>query len=273
MNKKILIIEDEQYLVDMYTTKFELEGYTVTSALDGPEGIKLAKKIKPDLILLDLVMPKMDGFEVLAQLRKLPEIKATKIYIFSNLGQTSEVEKGLGNGADGYFVKSNLTPSQLVNKVNNIFAGKNVSDEKVSVKPRKQSKCVGKVCAPEGKGLMVLLMEDERPILHMYQERLESEGMNVTATANGAWGLAQAKSKKFDVIIMDMNMPAMNGFRSLQEIKKSETNKNTPVMIVSNSAQDEEIERAKQLGADCFFLKAKITPSRLISEIKKRYAS
>ena len=273
MSKKILIIEDEQYLVDMYVVRFEAEGYKVMSALNGLDGIKLAKKEKPDLILLDLVMPKMDGFKVLEELRKLPAIKETKIYIFSNLGQTDEVAKGLNNGANGYFVKSNLTPSQLVNKVNNIFAGKTVSDEKVSVKPRKPAKCVGKICAPERGGLKVLLMEDEQPILHMYQDQLEKEGLAVTATANGAWGLAQAKSKKFDVIIMDMNMPAMNGFRSLTEIKKSEVNKNTPVMIVSNSAQDEEIERAKQLGADCFFLKAKITPSRLISEIKKRYGS
>lgn len=126
MPKKILIIEDEEYLSEMYKMKFEQEGYKAVIADDGAAGIELAIKIKPDLILLDLVMPKMDGYEVLKRIRQAEEIKDVKVYILSNLGQNEEVDKGFAAGADGYLIKANLTPSQLVKNIEKIFAGARV---------------------------------------------------------------------------------------------------------------------------------------------------
>lgn len=277
MDKKILIIEDEQYLIDMYTMKFESEGYQVISASNGQEGLKLAKKEKPDLILLDLIMPKMDGFQVLKEMRQDEATKNSIIYIFSNLGQGAEVEQGMENGANGYFVKSNLTPTQLLKKVKMILAGQDVVDDSKSadrlVAPKKYAKQKIKGSAKkDDSALSVLLIEDEAPILKMYQEKLENDGIAVEPSLNGAWGLNMATKRKFDVIIMDMNMPAMNGFKAIEEIRKSSENKETPIMVLSNSAQDAEITRAKKLGADHFFLKARITPSRLVKEINKRYA-
>lgn len=273
MANKILIIEDEQYLIDMYTMKFESEGYEVVSATNGLEGIELAKKESPDLVLLDLIMPKKDGFQVLEELRADEKTKDLIIYIFSNLGQGNEVEQGIAKGANGYFVKSNLTPTQLMKKVKKILSGEEVEDEgdEVKIKHKKISNKVRHTANTADNAVSVLLIEDEAPILNMYQSRLEKEGMLVHPSLNGAWGLNTAKKRKFDVIIMDMNMPAMDGYQAITEIKKSEVNKDTPIMALSNSAQDAEIAKAKKLGADCFLLKARITPSRLVKEIKKRY--
>jgi len=81
-NKKILIIEDENFLLDMYRMKFEKEGYTVFTSLTGEEGVRIAQKEKPDLILLDLVMPKMDGYQVLKKLKADKRTKDIKVYIF-----------------------------------------------------------------------------------------------------------------------------------------------------------------------------------------------
>ena len=119
-------------------------------------------------------------------------------------------------------------------------------------------------------GSKVLIIEDEVSILKMYQSRLEKEGMQVEPTANGAWGLKKAKQGDFDIIIMDISMPAMNGFKAIEELRKNESTKKTPIMVISNSAQDADIAKAKKLGADYFFLKSRITPSRLAKEIKKR---
>jgi len=121
MSKTICIVEDEPALLEMYRIKFTAEGYEVVTASNGEDGLKLIKKSQPDLVLLDLVMPRMDGYQVLAALRQDPVTVKTVVYIFSNLGQSSEVERGIAEGANGYFVKSNLTPSQLAAEVKKIL--------------------------------------------------------------------------------------------------------------------------------------------------------
>jgi len=119
--KKICIVEDEPSLLEMYKMKFTAEGYEVITASDGVFGLAAIKDSKPDLVLLDLVMPRMDGYQVLKELRSNPETAKQLVYIFSNLGQGAEIEKGIAEGANGYFVKSNLTPTQLAEEVKKIL--------------------------------------------------------------------------------------------------------------------------------------------------------
>lgn len=125
---KILIIEDEKCLLDMYRLKFEHCGYQVATAANGAEGLKTAKKEKPDLILLDLLMPVMNGYEFLEKFSQDKFLKKTKVYIWSNLGQESEIEKGLKAGADGYFIKTKMTPGQLADKVMEVLGEENKKD-------------------------------------------------------------------------------------------------------------------------------------------------
>ncbi|MDD5032104.1 MAG: response regulator [Patescibacteria group bacterium] len=272
VSKKILIIEDEEALSEMYKMKFEQEGYEVLAASDGTEGIDLAKKKKPDLILLDLVLPGMNGYEVLEKLRAAEETKKGKIYILSNLGQSGEIKKGLEDGADGYMVKANLTPSQLAENVKKIFGEQTVGAKKQTMAALPKKEKSGKV---EGgnqsmpAGLSVLLIEDEEAIIEMYNLRLTKDGFSVEIAKNGAWGIKRAKEKKFDVIIVDMMMPAMNGYKAIVELKGDERTKNTPVIVLSNSAQDKDVEKAKKLGAASYLLKSSITPARLVREIEK----
>jgi DNA-binding response OmpR family regulator len=119
--KKICIVEDESSLLEMYKLKFETEGYQVITASDGQAGLAAIKESQPDLVLLDLVMPRMDGYQVLQALRADPKTSKLVVYIFSNLGQGSEIEKGMAEGASGYFVKSSLTPSELALEVKKIL--------------------------------------------------------------------------------------------------------------------------------------------------------
>ena len=121
MAKKICIIEDEKALLEMYKLKFQAEGYEVCGAGDGTEGLKVITANQPDLVLLDLIMPKMDGFEVLKKLRANDATKNLQVYVFSNLGQSSEIDKGMDLGANGYFIKSSMTPTELAKKVKTIL--------------------------------------------------------------------------------------------------------------------------------------------------------
>jgi len=114
---KILLVEDDKMLADMYITKFTKEGLQVIRAEDGAEGLAMARKHKPDLILLDIIMPKLDGFAVLRELKQDKDHQNMHVLLLTNLGQSEDVEKGHELGADDYFIKANHTPAEIVEKV------------------------------------------------------------------------------------------------------------------------------------------------------------
>ncbi len=120
---KVLIVEDDQMLLDMYAAKFEAEGFTVFKAGDGAAGLELAKQEKPDAILLDVIMPKLDGFATLEALKADKAFASTPIVMLTNLGQAEDVKKGKELGASDYFVKANQTPSEIVEKIKKLLAG------------------------------------------------------------------------------------------------------------------------------------------------------
>jgi len=117
MAKKILIIEDDKFLRELITQKLIKEGYDIIEAVDGEKGIKSVKKEKPDLILLDLILPGIDGFEVLAKIKENPVLSQIPVIILSNLGQKDDIERGLKIGAVDYLIKAHFTPGEIIEKV------------------------------------------------------------------------------------------------------------------------------------------------------------
>lgn len=115
--KTILFIEDEPILQKLIGRFLEKEDYQVISALNGEVGLKLTKKMKPDLILLDLILPKKDGFEVLQELKKDEETKEIPVIILTNLEGSDDVEKALSLGATTYLVKANYELEEVVRKI------------------------------------------------------------------------------------------------------------------------------------------------------------
>jgi len=117
----VLLIEDDTFLGNIYKTKFEMEKFKVIVATDGLEGLDMAKKKKPDIILLDILMPKMDGFEVLENLKKDKSLVSIPVVLLTNLGQKDDVDKGLGLGAVDYLIKAHYKPSETVDKVKSVL--------------------------------------------------------------------------------------------------------------------------------------------------------
>ena len=113
---KVLIIDDDQDLLGMYKTKFMGEGFQVFTQTDGLRGVTDAVKINPDIVLMDLMMPQMDGFESIQAFRQNTSLPV-KIIVLSNLAQESDKEKAISCGADGFLVKANHTPLEIVEKV------------------------------------------------------------------------------------------------------------------------------------------------------------
>jgi len=114
---KILVIEDDPFLSNLLKLRLQKEQMEVISAVDGDEAIKKLNEAEPDLILLDLILPKKSGFEVLESISKNPSLKDKPVIIISNLGQTSDIQKGKELGAVEYFVKAKISIDDLVSKV------------------------------------------------------------------------------------------------------------------------------------------------------------
>ncbi|MEA3249756.1 MAG: response regulator [Patescibacteria group bacterium] len=119
----VLIVEDEPALSDIYATKLVAEGYDVIAALDGVEGFNKAVNHLPSIILLDIVLPIKNGFDVLRDLKLNPKTADIPVIILSNLGQSYEIKRGFNLGAIAFLTKANLLPSQVVNEVNKALSG------------------------------------------------------------------------------------------------------------------------------------------------------
>ena len=115
--KLILLVEDDEFLAELYATKLNLEDYEVALASDGEKGLKMIKELKPDLILLDIILPKMDGFEILKNIKTNKNLKKIPVILLTNLSQKDEVKKGLELGADDYLIKAHFMTSEVVKKI------------------------------------------------------------------------------------------------------------------------------------------------------------
>ncbi len=117
MPKKILIIEDEELLCNLLKRKLNEEGYQTSVAKDGVEGMKMIKEIKPDLILLDIVMPNKNGFEVMDEMQTDEKLKHIPIIVISNSGQPVEIDKAKELGAKDWLIKTEFDPQEVIEKV------------------------------------------------------------------------------------------------------------------------------------------------------------
>ena len=120
---KIMLVEDDINLRDIYTARFQAEQFQIVTASDGEEALALAVREKPDLIVLDIMMPKISGFDVLDILRTTPETKATKVVMMTALDQPSDRARGEKLGANKFLIKSQVTLEDVVKTVKELLAG------------------------------------------------------------------------------------------------------------------------------------------------------
>ncbi len=121
MAKKILLIEDEEIMIGLLQKKLIKEGYEVSIARDGEEGLRIMREVSPDLVLLDIIMPKMGGFEVMEEMQGDKELKKIPIIVISNSGQPVELDKAQKLGARDWLIKTEFDPQEVVNKVKKQF--------------------------------------------------------------------------------------------------------------------------------------------------------
>jgi len=119
--KSILLVEDDPFVVDIYTTKLKEVGFSIDVAEDGEEALRKLKEKKPDLMVLDIVLPNIDGWELLKKIREELGLEDLKVVVLSNLSQKNEVEKSSGFGVIKYFIKAHFTPSEVVEEIKKVL--------------------------------------------------------------------------------------------------------------------------------------------------------
>ncbi|MFH0852241.1 MAG: response regulator [bacterium] len=267
--KKILIIEDEKVLLEVLQKKLTSEGFQVDIAQDGDEGILKMKADKPDLVLLDIIMPKKDGFEVLAAMQQSEELSDIPVVIISNSGQPVEIDKALKMGVRDYLVKTEFDPEEVSEKVVKILG-------EASAAPGK--KIAYTETKPQGKkpnngtpGNKILIVEDDKFLRDLIMKKLKTENFETVFAVDGDEALKKVKEEKPALILLDLILPGIDGFEVLKRLKSdvSESIKNIPVIILSNLGQRDDVEKGINLGAVDFLIKAHFTPKEIIDKIKQ----
>lgn len=260
MAKRLLLVDDDQMLGEVMSRQLIDDGYECSWARDGAEGLALLRSEHPDLILLDIMMPTMNGYEFLEIKSGDPAIAAVPVIVISNSGQPVEIERLLALGAKDYLVKAKFSPEEVMAKVNQILgAGPDAAPVAVSDVP------LGKTTAET----KVLIVEDEQILAELSGVRFRSEGYQVFVAGDGQQCLEVAAREHPDIILLDVIMPVMNGFEALRRLKADPGLRDIPVVIFSNLAQEKEIAEGRTLGAVDFFVKAKMTPTEYVERVKK----
>jgi DNA-binding response OmpR family regulator len=251
MSKKtILIVEDEQLLLDVLSKKLRREGFRTITASDGKEGFEKIKKEKPDMVLLDMLLPGMDGFEILTKMKE--ECLDSPVIIISNSGQPVDLEKAFKLGAYDFLVKSNFEPEEVIEKLNHFFAIEESANCKLNQK-------------------FVLVVEDDKFLRDLCVKKLISDGYCVEIAIEGEEAYDKIKCKKPSLVLLDIIMPGMSGFDVLKKVRSDDDKEvaSTPIVIFSNLGQESDLQRARELGANDFFVKANLDIKNLSLVIKE----
>lgn len=237
----VLIIEDNMQAGQLIQMYLQEAGYRTEIAKDGSEGIEMAKRLKPNIITLDMIMPIKDGWQVMKELKRHPLCKNIPIIIISI---TDEKKLGFSMGAVDYFVKP-VNKEELINAM-----------KKVPLKIHSQKQ------HPK-----VLIIDDDRTAAELIQVMLEAEGYEVIKTMNGKDGVRLAASESPDLIILDLIMPDISGFNVAYQLKQHQHTRNTPIIILTSMEVDDETKEQMQGFISTIMSKSRFTKKDLLREI------
>lgn len=303
--KRLLIIEDDDVLRDVLAEKLEKNGYSVDRAEDGIVAMEKMRMVKPDLILLDILMPRMNGIEVLEALHADQNLKDIPVIIISNSGQPLEIARAQELGAREFLVKAVFDPNEVLEKVKNVLSGATVSatewglqikdisagDMPTSSAPASAvppTVAANPVSAPipvaqpapvavpsasptetvaASTKKFVMVVEDDKFLRELLVRKLATEGFEVKSAIEATAAFAILAQDVPNIILLDLILPGVDGFEILTRIKADPRLVNVPVIILSNLGQKEDLDKAMALGAKDFMVKANFTLDEIVSKV------
>lgn len=264
--KKVLIVEDNTFLSNVISQKLSMRGAIVKTYTNGLEGLAAIRTEKPDLVLLDILMPIMNGYEVLQVLHAEGLTDKTPIIVISNSGQPVEIERIKSLGVREYLVKAEFGPDDVLVKIYEVLGLTAVPDQG-AVSGSDPTPAPTDTQAPTMP--KVLVVEDDPLLRNLLAMKLSASNCPAMFSNDGVHVLELVGSFEPNIIVLDLKLPGKDGFEVLGELKASETFRHIPVVIFSNNSIDEDREKAIGLGAAAFYVKAMTDLSEFIKIIVK----
>src|SRR3989338_2310139 len=258
--KKVLLIEDDVFLGDVLLEKLKKEDYDAHISRDGAEGLEKIKELKPDLVLLDIILPTMNGYEILEAKLKDPSIAKIPVIIISNSGQPVEINRALTLGVKDYFIKAQFDPEEVMVKIRNFLKKNNENNPDPRAMKASNSALNGK---------KIMWVEDDNFLSDIIARKLSMEKCNLMHAKDGETALSLVEEEIPDVILLDILLPGMDGFELLGKLKDNPNVKNVPVILLSNLGQPSDVEKGKSLGANRFLIKATLTLDEIVENIEQ----
>jgi CheY-like chemotaxis protein len=249
---KILVVEDDRDLALQLRRQLEVDGYQVLLAGSGEDALWLAREEQPQLIVLDLMLPDMDGFVVLEQLRSHPDTAPVPVIVASVL---VEPERGYSLGAIDYVVKP-FVEDQLVRAVR----------QALSSLWRVQGQA-------EGYRAKLMVVAGDADFRALMEQTLSARGFEVFLATDGKDALDQVSRRQPDLVLLDLDMPDMDGYETIRWLKAQEHGRGVPIIAITSSAVDRESAQITVLGADAVaYVTKPLSGEALIDEVRRAIA-
>lgn len=266
--KRILIAEDDQFLANICREKFEEGGFKTEVALDGRLAIELLRRSPPDVVLLDLMLPEVDGISVLRFIRSEQSLRALPVMVLSNSSYFSGLAQSAWNaGATGFLNKGDCGPKVLLEEVKKLLA--KVESEKAprawdNPPPLPPRAFIKRADGP----IRVLVVDDDKVIQGVLGFFMEQAGYVVRSVFNGRRALEMAEEYRPDIMVLDGMMPELDGFEVLKIWQRHPRLARIPVIMLS--AAKEEIKNAHAAGAGAVeYLTKPFSPDRLVALVNQ----
>lgn len=278
--KNILIVEDDTTLRTVVEEKLTKSGYAVDVAVDGQDAMdKLHAGLRPDLILLDILMPRKNGAQVMEELHADANLRAIPVIIISNVDQKDAIDRMKKLGVKDFLMKDRTDMEEVLNKVQALVGGGvSSSMPREGMPPKSRFTINLNETIPEHKlnvktGQHVLFVEDDNFLRKLVVQKFTTEGFMVKDAMDAKSAFSILEQWRPEIILLDLILPDMSGFDILAILKKDDRLKDIPVVILSNLGQQEDIDRAMNLGAEGFMVKASFTLEEITERIQKVLAA
>ena len=251
----IVVIEDQPVLASAYRNKFQGEGFIVEVALDGEQGLDLISRIKPDLVLLDMHLPKLNGLEILKRVRSDQQFQELPIIVFSNLTKPGAVEEAWQAGATMVLSKLNTSPKRVLESVQSILqaTAASVPSEPPPVNDAPRPLLAPQATNDQSVGGNVLLVEDHSDMSTLLAFLLHRAGHQVTSVNSNRGALQRLGEQSFDLFLLSHTCMGGAGLSLCRQLRQSRPE--TPLVVYSTAALFSEQQEGLKAGATAYLAK------------------
>ncbi|HWP42713.1 MAG TPA: response regulator [Blastocatellia bacterium] len=262
MPATILVIEDNRINLDLMIYLLTAFGYKTVSAMEGLEGYEAALREQPDLILCDVQLPTIDGYEVARRLKEHPRLRAIPLVAVTALAMVGDREKMLAAGFDGYIAKP-IAPETFIEEVEAFLEADKRSGRVIVASTANHDRV-----EPRTSGKKILVADDSSINLELAHSTLEPSGYQVIVAAQVAEAIDLARRESPDLILSDMSMPEGGGLELLRRVKSDPLLSHIPFIFLSSTyVEPEYASKALSLGASRYLVRP-IEPQELLAEIE-----